>query len=90
MSRLCLLLQYKLLNCPQRNRNSTNTEGEVAPKNANEASKQSKDNQNRPKRLELTEAEKALVKQGKASVAMVRVLQADGSAATTTGITRFK
>ncbi|WP_180081559.1 MULTISPECIES: MacA family efflux pump subunit [unclassified Acinetobacter] len=67
-------------NRPQRNRNSTNTEGEVAPKNTNEASKQSKDNQNRPKRLELTEAEKALVKQGKASVAMVRVLQADGSA----------
>lgn len=67
-------------NRPQRNRNSTNTEGDAAPKNTNEASKQSKDNPNRPKRLELTEAEKTLVKQGKASVAMVRVLQADGSA----------
>lgn len=67
-------------NRPQRNRNSTNTEGDAAPKNPNEASKQSKDNPNRPKRLELTEAEKTLVKQGKASVAMVRVLQADGSA----------
>ncbi|SEM03140.1 MacA family efflux pump subunit [Acinetobacter sp. DSM 11652] len=34
----------------------------------------------RPKRLELTAEEKALVDQGKASMAMVRVLQADGTA----------
>ena len=34
----------------------------------------------RPKRLELSDEEKALVEQGKASMAMVRVLQADGSA----------
>ena len=34
----------------------------------------------RPKRLELTADEKALIEQGKASMAMVRVLQADGSA----------
>lgn len=33
-----------------------------------------------PKRLELTESEKALVAQGKASTGMVRVLQADGTA----------
>ncbi|OJU88733.1 MAG: MacA family efflux pump subunit [Acinetobacter sp. 38-8] len=33
-----------------------------------------------PKRLELTEAEKALIAQGKASTGMVRVLQADGTA----------
>ena len=33
----------------------------------------------RPERLELTADEKALIEQGKASVAMVRVLQADGS-----------
>lgn len=33
-----------------------------------------------PKRLELTEYEKALVAQGKASTGMVRVLQADGTA----------
>ncbi|WP_336944257.1 efflux RND transporter periplasmic adaptor subunit [Acinetobacter modestus] len=33
-----------------------------------------------PKRLDLTEAEKALVAQGKASTGMVRVLQADGTA----------
>lgn len=34
----------------------------------------------RPKRLELSDAEKALIQQGKASMAMVRVVQADGSA----------
>lgn len=34
----------------------------------------------RPKRLELSDEEKALVEQGKASMAMVRVLQEDGSA----------
>ncbi|WP_284888396.1 MacA family efflux pump subunit [Acinetobacter variabilis] len=42
--------------------------------------KQGENKTDRPKRLELTEAEKALVKQGKATVSMVRVLQADGSA----------
>jgi membrane fusion protein, macrolide-specific efflux system len=35
---------------------------------------------NRPKRLELSDAEKALIQQGKASMAMVRVVQADGTA----------
>lgn len=34
----------------------------------------------RPKRLELSDAEKSLIKQGKASLAMVRVIQADGTA----------
>ena len=67
-------------NRPQRSRNNTSTDGESAAKNTNAEAKSNKDNPNRPKRLELTEAEKALVKQGKASVAMVRVLQADGSA----------
>ncbi|WP_180177794.1 MacA family efflux pump subunit [Acinetobacter sp. YH01005] len=67
-------------NRPQRSRNNTSTDGESADKNTNAEAKSNKDNPNRPKGLELTEAEKALVKQGKASVAMVRVLQADGSA----------
>ncbi|MCL6247570.1 MacA family efflux pump subunit [Acinetobacter sp. ANC 4945] len=67
-------------NRPQRSRNNTSTDGQSADKNANAEAKSNKNNPNRPKRLELTEAEKALVKQGKASVAMVRVLQADGSA----------
>ncbi|MFC6052650.1 MacA family efflux pump subunit [Acinetobacter sp. Ac_877] len=37
-------------------------------------------NPDRPKRLELTDAEKQLVQDGKASMNMVRVVQADGSA----------
>ncbi len=37
-------------------------------------------NPNRPQRLELTAEEKTLVDQGKASVAIIRVLQADGTA----------
>ena len=60
-------------NRPQRkasdSKNTANTE-----KPAN------KDNADRPKRLELTEAEKELVQNGKASIAMVRVVQADGTA----------
>ena len=67
-------------NRPQRSRNNTSTDGQSADKNANAEARSNKDNPHRPKGLELTEAEKALVKQGKASVAMVRVLQADGSA----------
>ena len=48
---------------------------------ANRANKDSKNSPQgeRPERLELTADEKALIEQGKASVAMVRVLQADGS-----------
>lgn len=38
------------------------------------------DKPERPKRLELTDIEKELVKNGQASMAMVRVLQADGTA----------
>ncbi len=67
-------------NRPQRSRNNASTDGQSADKSTNAEAKSNKDNPNHPKRLELTEAEKALVKQGKASVAMVRVLQADGSA----------
>ncbi|MBI1451604.1 MULTISPECIES: MacA family efflux pump subunit [Acinetobacter] len=47
---------------------------------APEASNANRDATKRPSRLELTVEEKALVKQGKASMAMVRVVQADGSA----------
>ncbi|WP_180182650.1 MacA family efflux pump subunit [Acinetobacter sp. YH01020] len=67
-------------NRPQRSRNNASANGESADKKASAETRSNKDNPNRPKRLELTEAEKTLVKQGKASVAMVRVLQADGSA----------
>ncbi len=65
-------------NRPQRR--SQNSNGDTAQANNAADAKQGQDKANRPKRLELTESEKALVKQGKASVSMVRVLQADGSA----------
>lgn len=45
-----------------------------------ETSAKTEAKENRPKRLELSNNEKALVQQGKASVAMVRVVQADGTA----------
>lgn len=47
---------------------------------ADQAKKPDTDKTQRPKRLELSEEEKALVAQGKASTGMVRVLQADGTA----------
>ncbi len=47
---------------------------------ASEAQNSPSDASKRPKRLELSAEEKALVQQGKASMAMVRVVQADGSA----------
>ena len=47
---------------------------------ASEAQNNPSDASKRPKRLELSAEEKALVQQGKASMAMVRVVQADGSA----------
>ncbi|MCH7392303.1 MacA family efflux pump subunit [Acinetobacter dispersus] len=45
-----------------------------------QAKKSDSDKAQRPKRLELSEEEKALIAQGKASTGMVRVLQADGTA----------
>ncbi|OTG96230.1 MacA family efflux pump subunit [Acinetobacter sp. ANC 3832] len=52
---------------------STNT-------NKRQKNKDSAQNSDRPERLELTADEKALIDQGKASVAIIRVLQADGTA----------
>ncbi|MCJ0830345.1 MacA family efflux pump subunit [Acinetobacter sp. NIPH1876] len=51
-----------------------------ANKSSESAKKSDTDQAQRPKRLELSEEEKALVAQGKASTGMVRVLQADGTA----------
>lgn len=60
-------------NRPQnKNRTNATTESGVAPSNES--------NSKRPPRLELSENEKALVQQGKATRGMVRVLQADGTA----------
>ena len=52
------------------------------PKDANppKAAEQARPEADRPKRLELTADERALVDEGKASIAMVRVVQADGIA----------
>ncbi|MCU4629588.1 MacA family efflux pump subunit [Acinetobacter variabilis] len=68
-------------NRPQRRAQSSDSDKTQANNAAAPAdAKQGENKTDRPKRLELTEAEKALVKQGKATVSMVRVLQADGSA----------
>lgn len=68
-------------NRPQRRAQSPDSDKTQANNAAAPAdAKQGENKTDRPKRLELTEAEKALVKQGKATVSMVRVLQADGSA----------
>ncbi|MDY6451212.1 MacA family efflux pump subunit [Acinetobacter faecalis] len=61
-------------NRPQRRApNNTNNTQTERPTSKGE-------NPDRPKRLELTEAEKQLVQNGKATVSMVRVVQADGTA----------
>ncbi len=73
-------------NRPNRTRQSNNTTGNTQSPNTNAATENSESanrptaNSERPNRLELTEAEQALVEQGKASRAMVRVIQADGTA----------
>ena len=60
----------------RKNKNSTGNDSAASQAAAsNDPAKAS-----RPKRLELSDAEKALIQQGKASMAMVRVVQADGSA----------
>lgn len=71
-------------NRPQRSNKSNGQSGANSSRPASSAQGQThKEGQNaadRPERLELTADEKALLDQGKATVAMVRVLQADGSA----------
>lgn len=72
-------------NRPQR---ATNGNGANSKKSSTGSDQQSSHKNNkanntseRPQRLELTVDEKALIDQGKASVSIVRVLQADGTAA---------
>ncbi|MCG2609001.1 MacA family efflux pump subunit [Acinetobacter sp. SM34] len=64
---------------------SNRPQGKRGDRNADQAKQQnSTDNDqaktDRPKRLELSAEEKSLIEQGKASMSMVRVVQADGSA----------
>ena len=64
----------------QTQRGNRSAKGGQGNRSAEQAKKTDSDKAQRPKRLELSEEEKALVAQGKASTGMVRVLQADGSA----------
>ena len=64
-------------NRPERKNKTGENGGEAA---ASQAASNDPAKANRPKRLELSDAEKSLIQQGKASMAMVRVVQADGTA----------
>lgn len=64
----------------QTQRGNRSAKGGQGNRSADQAKKADGDKAQRPKRLELSEEEKALVAQGKASTGMVRVLQADGTA----------
>lgn len=68
-------------NRPQRSRGE-GTRGEGAPRGEGRSNpdQNARPTDDRPARLELSDAELALIEQGKASRAMVRVLQADGTA----------
>lgn len=63
----------------QTQRGNRSAKGGQGSGSSEQAKKSDGDKAQRPKRLELSEEEKALVAQGKASTGMVRVLQADGS-----------
>ena len=66
-------------NRPQRSR-TPGADQAPAERAASEAARGQRPAGDRPERLTLTEQERALIDQGKAALAMVRVLQADGSA----------
>lgn len=66
-------------NRPQRSR-APSADQAPAERAASEAARGQRPTGDRPARLTLTEQERALINQGKAALAMVRVLQADGSA----------
>lgn len=66
-------------NRPQRSR-APGADQAPAERAASEAARGQRPAGDRPARLTLTEQERALIDQGKAALAMVRVLQADGSA----------
>ena len=68
-------------NRPQRQRGQNpNREAGAEQPRGERSREENTNNPNRPARLELTAEERQLVEQGKASIGMVRVLQADGSA----------
>ncbi|WP_455595552.1 MacA family efflux pump subunit [Acinetobacter pecorum] len=71
-------------NRPQRPNRGEGSRGASAPSEPNEAQNQARGDEraagDRPARLVLSDAERALIEQGKAQRGMVRVLQADGTA----------
>ncbi|MFV5403739.1 MULTISPECIES: MacA family efflux pump subunit [unclassified Acinetobacter] len=71
-------------NRPQRPNRGEGSRGAGAPSEPNEAQNQARGDEraagDRPARLVLSDAERALIEQGKAQRGMVRVLQADGTA----------
>ena len=68
-------------NRPQRQRGQNpNREAGAEQPRGERSREENTNNPNRPARLELTAEERQVVEQGKASIGMVRVLQADGSA----------
>ena len=72
-------------NRPQRNKSANADAGtkDQARSPRDNANGEKRAEGDRPQRLELSDTEKALIEQGKASRAMVRVLQADGTAKAT-------
>ncbi len=73
-------LQTKSTNTKGSSSNSNTNNNTSGQSNTKERNSTKDTNAQRPARLELTDAEQALIDQGKATRAMVRVLQADGTA----------
>lgn len=73
-------LQTKSTNTKGSSSNSNTNNNTSGQSNTKERSSTKDTNAQRPARLELTDAEQALIDQGKATRAMVRVIQADGTA----------
>ncbi|MEC8887633.1 MAG: MacA family efflux pump subunit [Pseudomonadota bacterium] len=73
-------LQTKSTNTKGSSSNSNTNNNTSGQSNTKERNSTKDTNAQRPARLELTDAEQALIEQGKATRAMVRVLQADGTA----------
>lgn len=73
-------LQTKSTNTKGSSSNSNTNNNTSGQSNTKERNSTKDTNAQRPARLELTDAEQALIDQGKATRAMVRVIQADGTA----------
>ncbi len=79
-ARNVLTIPAAAIQTSNRSRGKSNNNADRASANQQPRTNKDETQANRPKRLELTAAEKALVEQGKASIAMIRVVQADGTA----------